>query len=181
MRRIQLKPKPSKLMQPCYRCGKTNHAAADCCNIPPATFVVKRAIAAACCSSTWCKPRPHSRKDKRRYSRHHVDQKESDREDSKKKTFHIFWFSKPACIWPGSKWLQVGDTQLIMEPDTGAVVSLISEATRKAKFLHLKLHMYKSSIVLKTYMYTGHPMRRPQANSMTVLGMEAKWLLLYLW
>ena len=44
----------------------------------------------------------------------------------------------------------VEDKPLVMKVDTGATVSIISEATRTKLFPHLKL--YKSKVVLKTYM-----------------------------
>ena len=49
----------------------------------------------------------------------------------------------------------VNGTKLTMELDTGAAVSIISDATRKALFPSQKLH--KSKLVLKTY--TEEPMQ----------------------
>ena len=43
----------------------------------------------------------------------------------------------------------VEDKPLVMEVDTGAAMSIISEATQAKLFPHLKLH--KSKVVLKTY------------------------------
>ena len=48
-----------------------------------------------------------------------------------------------------SMWWWNEAKPIIMEVDTGAAVFIISDATRKDKFLQLKLH--KSNIVLKTY------------------------------
>ncbi len=45
--------------------------------------------------------------------------------------------------------VKIEDVPISMELDTGAAVSIISEATRKAKFP--KLMLYKSKVALKTY------------------------------
>ena len=45
--------------------------------------------------------------------------------------------------------VRVGDSLLIMEVDTGAAVSIISQQEYKSKFSQYKLH--KSDVILKTY------------------------------
>ena len=49
----------------------------------------------------------------------------------------------------------IKDKPLVMEADTGAAVSIISEGTRAKLFPHLKLH--KSKVVVKTY--TNEPIQ----------------------
>ena len=45
--------------------------------------------------------------------------------------------------------VRIGDTLLIMEVDTGAAVSIISQQEYKSKFSQYKLH--ESDVILKTY------------------------------
>ena len=77
-----------------------------------------------------------------------------EQDDSETEEFHLFKFkeTRPSPIQVS---LKVEGKPLTMELDTGAAVSIITEATRRAMFQDLKL--CESSIVLKTY--TDEPMQ----------------------
>ena len=62
-----------------------------------------------------------------------------DAEDSGNEEFHLYTIgTKPTC--PINVKLQVDGRRLVMEVDTGAAVSIISEGTRKKLFTNAKLH-----------------------------------------
>ena len=68
--------------------------------------------------------------------------------DSDSEEHYLFKLREPSSN-PMEVTMTVEDKPLVMEVDTGAAVSIISEATRTKLFPHLKLH--KSKVVLKTY------------------------------
>ena len=154
-----IKKKTAKAANPartCYRCGKTNHSADDCrfkeadCH----QCGKKGHIAPACRSKDHQKTNSSPWKGKKKYRTHHVEHEKTDTTDSENETFHVFKLAEPSSS-PIHVTVKIEDEPLKMEVDTGAAVSIISEATRKAKFSHLKLR--KSNIVLKTY--TDQPMQ----------------------
>ena len=83
-----------------------------------------------------------------------MQQDEPDKIESEGETFHMFKLKEPSSN-PIEVAVTVEGKSLTTEVDTGAAVSIISEATCRDKFRHLKLH--KSKIVLKTY--TDEPMQ----------------------
>ena len=148
----------STTQQSYYRCGRTNHMASDCkfkdaeCH----KCGKKGHIAPACRSKTQ-PPIPSQQKQKRRHNKTHRVQDDTstlDTEESSGEEYHLHKLGAHSSH-PMEVQVLVNDQRLTMEVDTGAAVSIISDATRKAKFPHLKLH--KSNVILKTY--TEEPMK----------------------
>ena len=143
---IQSKRRPQP-NQPCYRCGKSNHSAADCrfkdaeCH----SCGKQGHIAPACRSNP---PSQFKKTEKRRFKTHLVEPDGNSSTDSEADTYHLYRLTEPS-TQPITVTVKIEDTPLKMEIDTGAAISIISEATRKAKFSKLKLR--KSNILLKTY------------------------------
>ena len=133
--------------QPCYRCGKSNHSAADCrfkdaeCH----SCGKQGHIAPACRSNP---PSQFKKTEKRRFKTHLVEPDGNSSTDSEADTYHLYRLTEPS-TQPITVTVKIEDTPLKMEIDTGAAISIISEATRKAKFSKFKLR--KSNILLKTY------------------------------
>ena len=166
-------PQGGKRLQPCYRCGKTNHTSADC-----------RFKEAECrnCGKTGhiapvCRSKPKQRpktevKPKKQGT--NLVQEETTESDSDSEKFYLYKF-KEAKSSPIQVSLKVEGIPLTMELDTGAAVSIISEATRKAKLPHIKLR--KSKVVLKTY--TDEPLQvNGQLNVHVQYGQQTKPLVL---
>ena len=131
-------PDKSQQRKPCYRCGKTNHDSKDC------------RFADATCN--YCKKKGHiaivCRKKKgaqRTSNTKHVAPAFSDT-DSEEFCLHTI---KAQTSQPILVTLQVEDVSLSMELDTGAAYSVISEATFRAAFSHMKLR--PSEVLLKSY------------------------------
>ena len=145
------------LTQSCYQCGKSNHAAAECCfkDADCHTCGKKDHIAPVCRS----KPKnPHnsnaviqSRRNKKPFGTHHIKQAYSQSE-SQEEEFYLHKLSEPS-FTPIEVTVKKEDIPLTMEIDTGASLS-ISESTYREKFPKLPLH--RSIMKLKTY--TDEPM-----------------------
>ena len=152
----------------CYRCGRTNHSAADCkfkdaeCH----HCGKKGHIAPACRSKgkpqqrTHLRPKPtgtpHAGGSKKNYRRtHHVHEPSApDTDTSSGEEYHLHKLEERSPT-PINVQVLVNGRQLTMEVDTGAAISIISEETRKTLFTDQKLR--EVSLVLKTY--TGEPMQ----------------------
>ena len=151
----------------CYRCGRTNHSAADCkfkdaeCH----HCGKKGHIAPVCRSKGKPQQRPHlrpkptgtpqggSKKNHRRT--HHIHEPSaSDTDASSGEEYHLHNLEERSST-PINVQVLVNGQQLTMELDTGAAIFIISEETRKPCFADQKLR--ESSLVLKTY--TGEPMQ----------------------
>ena len=150
-------PQRPRPQQPCSRCGKTGHKAPDCrfkdadCH----ACGKKGHIAPACRSKPQNKSVPPVSRPKTRYHDTHLVQHEkNDTMDSESEEFHLFKLNAPSSN-PIEVTVNVKDKPLTMELDTGAAVSIISEATRREMFPKKKLH--KSKLTLK--IYTDEPMQ----------------------
>ena len=131
--------------------GKTGHKAPDCrfkdadCH----ACGKKSHIAPACRSKPQNKSVPPVSRPKTRYHDTHLVQHEkNDTTDSESEEFHLCKLNAPSSN-PIEVTVNVEDKPLTMELDTGAAVSIISEATRREMFPKKKLH--KSKFTLKTY------------------------------
>ena len=129
-------PQRTRPQQPCCRCRKSGHKAPDCgfkdadCH----ACGKKGHIAPACRSKPKNKSVPHGSRPKTRYHDTHLVQHEkNDTMDSESKEFHLFKLNEPSSN-PVEVTINVEDKPLTMELDTGAVVSIISEATRRKMF-----------------------------------------------
>ena len=142
---------------PCSRCGKTNHAAPECRFKDAECHACgkKGHIAPACRSKSRTKSNPPLKKYRKKpHGTNLVQREKADSTDSETEEFHLFKLKEPASN-PIQIPVKVESKSLVMELDTGAAVSIISETTRKEMFPNLKLH--KSKFTLKTY--TDEPMQ----------------------
>ena len=143
--------------QPCYRCGKTNHTAPECRFKDAECHACgkKGHIAPACRSKPQAKSNPAVKKYRKKpHGTNLVQRETADSTDSETEEFHLIKLKEPASN-PVHIPVQVEGKSLIMELDTGAAVSIISETTRKEMFPNSTLH--KSKLTLKTY--TDEPMQ----------------------
>jgi hypothetical protein len=159
-------PKPRE-RQSCYRCGRANHTAADCKFKDAECHACGKTghIAPACRSrpqhkTQQFKPKqqgiPQKPQKRHHRSTHRVQDEipTSDSETSSGDEYHLHKLGEQSSN-PIEVEVLVNDKKLVMEVDTGAALSIISEATRKARFPGLRLH--KSNVILKTY--TEEPMQ----------------------
>ena len=159
-------PKPRE-RQSCYRCGRANHTAADCKFKDAECHACGKTghIAPACRSrpqhkTQQFKPKqqgtPQKPQKRHHRSTHRVQDEipTSDSETSSGDEYHLHKLGEQSSN-PIEVEVLVNDKKLVMEVDTGAALSIISETTRKARFPGLRLH--KSNVILKTY--TEEPMQ----------------------
>ena len=139
------RPVKSHTQQPCSRCWKTNHAAKDC-KFKDATCHAcgKRGhIAPACRSNPAMKPQVNQQPRSTPHGGTHlIQQAPSDDSDTEK--YYRFRLSAPAAN-PIEVTVHVEGKPLIMELDTGAAMSIISEDTRR-KILP-QVNVRKSKII----------------------------------
>ena len=121
----------------CHACGKKGHITPACRSKPQNKSVP-----------------PVSRPKTRYHDTHLVQHEKNDTMDSESEEYHLFKLNEPSSN-PIEATVNVEDKPLTMELDTGAAVSIISEATRREMFPKKKLH--KSKLTLKTY--TDEPMQ----------------------
>ena len=119
--------------QACSRCGKTNHAAPECrfkdaeCH----TCGKKGHIAPARRSKSRTRSNPPVNKyQKKPHGTNLVQREKANSTDSETEEFHLLKLKEPASN-PIQIPVKVKSKSLIMELDTGAEVSIISETTRK--------------------------------------------------
>ena len=126
--------------KPCYRCGRSNHAAKDC-KFTNATchFCHKKGHIAPACLK---KKRTSSGSSK---NTKHLT---TASEDSDEEEFHLHTVSASSAK-PIMVTLKVEGKNLAMELDTGAAFSVISEEIYRSTFTDTKLR--KSNVLLKTY------------------------------
>ncbi len=155
----------SKEQRNCYRCGRSNHGPTDCrfkeadCR----NCGKKGHIATVCRSkprqTTSTQPkgqhpgRSRNPKHSRRTHQVQEDAMMSDSEGSSDE-YHLHKVGEHSSA-PIEVEVTANGQQLTMEVDTGAALSIISEATKDSVFPDLSLH--RSQVILKTY--TGEPMR----------------------
>ena len=155
----------SKEQRNCYRCGRSNHGPAECrfkeadCR----NCGKKGHIATVCRSkprqTTPTQPkaqhpgRSWNTKHSRRTHQVQEDAIVSDSEGSSDE-YHLHKVGERSSA-PIEVEVSANGRSLTMEMDTGAALSIISEATKNAVFPDLPLH--RSRVILKTY--TGEPMR----------------------
>ena len=155
IRRLTGRPGVRKQQQPCSRCEKTTHTPSDCrFKVAECHACGKKGHIAPVCRS---KPRPQTKSNpypKKHQKTYGTNRVQEENDDSGAEEFYLYKFkeTRPS---PIQIPLKVEGKPLTMELDTGAAVSIISEATRRAMFRQLKLR--KSTIVLKTY--TDEPMQ----------------------
>ena len=158
---------PSRLREktPCYRCGRPGHSQDDCkwkdatCNccgkkghISPVCRSRPQQQSSAQPKSTG---RPHQFNTKRHHRTHHVQEAPptTDSDESSGEEYHLHKLGEHSSE-PINVEVSINDQPLIMELDTGAALSIISEETRKSLLPDLQLR--PSAVVLKTY--TEEPM-----------------------
>ena len=140
--------------RPCYRCGKNNHHPSKCRFIGVTCRTCGKIghIAAVCNSGKGTKatstrsPNHNTSSQKSRSTRANYMEAEEVSNSDELHLFAIGTSSKPK---PLTCEVIVEGNPLVMEIDTGAEVSVISEGTRQAIFPGLQ--PTKSSILLKTY------------------------------
>ena len=151
IRKLRGKPPPrAKRQQPCYRCGKSNHSPMDCKfkDVECHSSGKKGHIALVCRTKHQKRTNTASGRIKKPFTANVVNEDSIDATDSDSDEHYLFKL-RESSFHPMEVTVTVEDKLLFMEVDTGAAVSIISEATRTKLFPHLKLH--KSKVVLKTY------------------------------
>lgn len=139
-------PTQKSYQQPCYRCGRTNHTANECkFKDAQCRSCGKTGHIAPVCRSNAANKTP-SKKLKHKPKTHHVHKEptESSSEDEFKLNKVDKHSQDPIVVQ-----MQVNGSNLNMEVDTGAALSIISETTRRAVFPNDTLH--PSTIIFKTY------------------------------
>ena len=130
--------------QPCYRCGRSNHGSSEC--------KFKDAQCHACGKTghiaSVCRSKASSVSKKQKSKTHLVQNAEQSSEESSDEGFKIHNLVKRSPD-PIVVQLQLNGKFLDMEVDTGAALSVISEATRRDVFPNDTLH--PSNLILKTY------------------------------
>ena len=128
---------------PCYRCGRTNHDAGKC------RFI--EAICHACGKighiAPVCRSKNRKPSDRLTRSTKCVDLESSNREDDDE--LQLFTVAGAGSSRAFTVELQVDGKPLVMEIDTGAAFSLISEKSRRSLFPESNLTSL--TVVLKTY------------------------------
>lgn len=161
-----IKKKPTNPSQPCYRCGKSNHYAADCrfkdaeCH----QCGKKGHIAPACRSKDRANPNSPW-KGKRKYKTHHVEHKETDTTDSENELFHVFKLAESSSR-PIKLTVQIEDKPL---KTLERLYPLFQRPAVRPSF--------PTSSYVSPVLYLKHtPMNqcRSQANSMSTCDMEVK-------
>ena len=119
----------------CYRCGRTNHTSSDC--------KFKDAKCHKCGKighiATVCRSRPRQHSNFTRHnSSHHRNSQLKDKWINAEKTDDIeevpLYTMWKRAAHPITADVSVNDKLLLMEVDTGAAVSIISESTQKRMF-----------------------------------------------
>ena len=151
IRKLRGKPPPRpRMQQPCYRCGKSNHSPIDCKfkDVECHACGKKGHIAPVCRTKHHKRTNTASGRIKKPFTANVVNEDSIDTTESDSDEHYLFKL-RESSSHPMEVTVTVEDKPLVMEVDTGAAVSIISEATRTKLFPHLKLH--KSKVVLKTY------------------------------
>ena len=146
-----------KQSKPCYRCGKANHHPSQCRFIGASCRACgKIGHIAAVCNSGKDKKVPLTKhqsqitplpRSKSTSTRTHFVETEQVRDASDE--LHLFAIGTSSKPKPMTCEVIIEGSPLVMEVDTGAEVSIISEETRQAIFPALQ--PVKSSLRLKTY------------------------------
>ena len=151
VRKLRGKPPPRpKTQQPCYRCGKSNHSPMDCKfkDVECHSCGKKGHIAPVCRTKHQKWTNAATGRIKKPFTANVVNEDSINTTDSDRDEHYLFKL-RESSSHPMEVTVTVKDKPFVMEVDTGAAVSVISEATRTKLFPHLKLH--KSKVVLKTY------------------------------
>ncbi len=133
----------TSIEKPCYRCGGTNHDQKDCRFRDAECHLCKKKghIAKVCRS----KPRSNTLKQTHKVTSGPTFTNETQDEEILA-LFHTKSTSDPITIT-----VLVDEEELLMEVDTGASVSLISEVTYKELWTENKPHLRKTNVKLRTY------------------------------
>ena len=151
IRKLWGKPPPrARTQQLCYRCGKSNHSPTDCKfkDVECHSCGKKDHIAPVCRTKLQKRTSTASGRIKKPFTPNVVNKDSIDATDSDGDEHYLFKL-RESSSHPMEVTVTVEEKPLVMEVDTGATVSIISEATQTKLFSHLKLH--KSKVVLKTY------------------------------
>ena len=133
----------------CYRCGRSNHAATDC--------RFEDAVCHNCGKkghlARVCRSRRQGQAGKKKNRTYHktkwVQQQQPDIDESSEDSDLPLLHVEDRSNHPITVEIEVNNRKLLMEVDTGAAVSIISEETQKKLFPGATLE--KSSIGLRTY------------------------------
>ena len=140
--------------RPCYRCGKANHHPSKCRFIGATCRTCGKTghIAAVCNTGKGNKANPTKPPNQTTPSQrskstraHYMETEEVSNSDE----LHLFAIGTSSKPKPLTCEVTVEGSPLVMEIDTGAEVSVISEGTRQAIFPELQ--PTKSNVLLKTY------------------------------
>ena len=140
--------------RPCYRCGKANHHPSKCRFIGATCRTCGKTghIAAVCNTGKGNKANPTKPPNQTTPSQrskstraHYMETEEVSNSDE----LHLFAIGTSSKPKPLTCEVTVEGSPLVMEIDTGAEVSVISEDTRQAIFPELQ--PTKSNVLLKTY------------------------------
>jgi len=156
VRKLHSSPsQPRSSQQICYRCNRPGHSPTSCRFKDADCHVCgkKGHIAPACRSKPRPQPRQHQPSRSRKFpqkktGKTHQIQTDEAADGSSSDEYPILKLGERSSK-PLEVPLIINGKRLTMELDTGAAVSIISEATRKELFPKEKLH--PSNIVLKTY------------------------------
>ena len=155
----------SSLSTTCYRCGKSNHTASQCRykDVDCLKCGKRGHLKAVCCSKGPMRGRPPvsnlhlsetskqsklpSRSQRTKYIEE-IEDKSANRSSAPNQDLALFNVGAESRR-PIKVEVKIGESPLIMELDTGAAVSIISQQEYESKFSQYKLH--KSDVILKTY------------------------------
>jgi len=152
----------------CYRCGKSNHQSTDCrFKDTQCHFCGKLGHIASVCRSKQKAEQSHkktSRRQKQDTKWVQFEQEGTSAEESDTDSIPVLQIGRerPSAGHPITVEMVVNNKPLVMELDTGAAVSVISEQTQRRLFPQTTLK--PTSVLLRTY--TGEPMT--VAGEMTV-------------
>ena len=149
IKKLGAKPQRSSTTQNCYRCGCSNHRA-DTCKFKDAKCHAcgKTGHIAPACRSKMFKPKKGQIHSKVKKTYRISDGPQSDEVDSSDGEFKIYNIGKQSAD-PIVVPLTLNGKTLNMEVDTGAALSVVSEATRLTHFP--KETLRPSNLILKTY------------------------------
>ena len=142
-------PKTKGAMQPCYRCGRTNHLPTQC-----------KFLDATCRScgkkghiSPVCRSKQPMKKPKfpakKTTKANYVEQDLTNDNSTTQEELHLFAIGEQSKYNPIKCEVKVNGIPLEMVIDTGSEISLMSEKTRRSLLPQVQLN--KTNVILRTY------------------------------